>query len=463
MSPELWSILGLVVMFAVGTAFSVNLGAVSLVAAFLVGTSVAAVTTGDLLSYFPVDLFVLIAGTTYLLGIAQVNGTIEWLANAMISLVRGQHWMLPWLLFLVATALATLGPGAVPILASIGAGFIHRYRIHPVLIGLMIVHGAQAGCFSPIAPYGLLVNQILERNGVDPSPWALYGLVFLGNAILTVVGFLVFGGRRLMPASDKGQYQDNVDGHAGQETETRGSVAQQSDIGVGIDGDASPSPTPAAVVTATSDTSPDESRFLLPQPTQALTILFIASFLILISVFSLNVGFTAFLVAVILVLLSPRRVRVESIDRISWSTVLLVCGVLTYVGLLEAMGTVDYITNAISALGSPVIALLLACFVAALVSAMASSLGIIGVVVPLSLPLAAAIGVDPLFVVVAIGLCATVVDVSPFSTFGALVLANTSGVDKTVFQRKLLIYTGYLVVLAPLATWAALILPSAVG
>jgi len=451
MSVELWSIIGLIVMFAIGTVLSVNLGAVALVAAFLVGTSVAALTTKDLLGFFPVDLFVLIAGTTYLLGVAQVNGTIEWIAKAMVHLVRGQHWILPWMLFVISTALGTLGPGSVPVLAGIGAGFIKRYRIHPVLIGLMIVHGAQAGCFSPIAPYGLLVNQILERSGFAPSPWALYGLVIAGNAILTVVGFLVFGGRNL------------IGGRPDTDTEATGGGTPTA-VGSGS------LPTGGgAVATAPAATSvvvDDEGRSwadLRPAPAHVATFGAIIAFLVAISVWKLDTGLTAFLVAVILVVLSPKNVRVESVSRISWSTVLLVCGVLTYVELMDNVGAITYTTQAITALGSPILALLLACFIAAAVSAMASSLGILGVVIPLSLPLAVAAGADPIMVVVAVGLCATVVDVSPFSTFGALVLANTEGVDKAVFQRKLLIYTGYLVVLAPPITWTLLVLPSALG
>lgn len=461
MSPELWSIIGLVVMFAVGTVFSINLGAVALVTAFVVGTSVAALTTRDLLGFFPVNLFVLIAGTTYLFGVAQVNGTIEWLVTTMVRLVRGRHWVLPWLLFIVSIVLATFGPGSVPVLASIGAGFIRRYRMHPVLSALMIIHGAQAGSFSPIAPYGLLVNQILENSGFAPSPWPLFGLVVAGNVIVAVIGFFVFGGRRLVgarpdPDTDGGT-TPVADGSAGGGSPATGC----SGTVTAPDGGAVAT---APVATAAAVHDRDESPVSLrPAPTHVLTFAAIIGFLLTVSVWKLDTGFTAFLVAVVLVLLSPRKVRVESIARISWSTVLLVCGVLTYVGVLGKVGTIAYTTHVITTLGSPVLALLLACLIAATVCTMASALGIIGVVVPLSLPLAVTAGANPIMVVVAVGLCATVVDVSPFATFGALVLANTDGVDKAVFQRKLLIYTAFLVVLAPPLTWALLILPSTLG
>ena len=47
----------------------------------------------------------------------------------------------------------------------------------------------------------------------------------------------------------------------------------------------------------------------------------------------------------------------------------------------------------------------------------------------------------------------TIVDVSPFSTNGALVLANAQGVDRDAFFRKLLAYGGLVTLVAPLVLW----------
>jgi len=47
----------------------------------------------------------------------------------------------------------------------------------------------------------------------------------------------------------------------------------------------------------------------------------------------------------------------------------------------------------------------------------------------------------------------TIVDVSPFSTNGALVLANAQGVDREAFFRKLMGYGAIVTVLAPIVVW----------
>ena len=47
----------------------------------------------------------------------------------------------------------------------------------------------------------------------------------------------------------------------------------------------------------------------------------------------------------------------------------------------------------------------------------------------------------------------TIVDVSPFSTNGALVLANAQGVDRDVFFRQLMVYGAIVTLVAPVVVW----------
>ena len=56
--------------------------------------------------------------------------------------------------------------------------------------------------------------------------------------------------------------------------------------------------------------------------------------------------------------------------------------------------------------------------------------------------------------VAAFAVSSTIVDVSPFSTNGALVLANAPrGVDGEVFSLRLLVYGALVTVAAPLVLW----------
>jgi di/tricarboxylate transporter len=129
-SPELVSIYALVAMFVIATVLPVNMGALALVAAFLVGTLVADLSTDDILGGFPGDLFVTLVGITYVFALAQNNGTIDWLVDAAVRAVRGRIAAIPWVMFGVAAVLTAIGavsPAAVAIIAPVALGFAAQY------------------------------------------------------------------------------------------------------------------------------------------------------------------------------------------------------------------------------------------------------------------------------------------------------------------------------------------------
>ena len=85
-------------------------------------------------------------------------------------------------------------------------------------------------------------------------------------------------------------------------------------------------------------------------------------------------------IAVILALASPKAQK-GAINQISWSTVLLIGGVLTFVGVLQEAGTVEWVGNGVAGIGVPLLVALLLCYIGAIVSAFASSTAILGVTI----------------------------------------------------------------------------------
>jgi hypothetical protein len=72
-SPEIACIVGLVVLFVLGTVLPVNMGALAFVMAFVVGGLFVHMPAAAVLAGFPGDLFVTLVGITYLFAIAQNN------------------------------------------------------------------------------------------------------------------------------------------------------------------------------------------------------------------------------------------------------------------------------------------------------------------------------------------------------------------------------------------------------
>ena len=75
------------------------------------------------------------------------------------------------------------------IIAPVAFGFAYRLRINPLLMGIMVVHGAQAGGFSPISIYETISNGVVDRAGLPGSPITLFLASLLFNLAVAVVGF----------------------------------------------------------------------------------------------------------------------------------------------------------------------------------------------------------------------------------------------------------------------------------
>ena len=459
MSPEVVSLLILLVILVIATVLPINMGALGFGAAFLLGTLVLGLSVDEILAGFPAGLFLTLAGITYLFGIAQINGTVDLLIRGAIRMVGGRIAAIPWIMFAVTALLVGIGAlFAVAIVAPIALRFAFRHKINPLLMGMMVVHGALGGAFTPISVYGSFVNRLVGDSGLDSSPIALTVAPLVFNAAIGALLFFVLGGRTLLSARTHHHEDESVAREAvAASPVTRGgpgSAGTATATGHGVQAAAS-SEDPAPEVRTREEESDTREPVRFEQ---IATIVGLLAFAVLTSAFKLDVGFTSILIGVLLALVNPKATK-GAVDKIAWSTVLLIAGVLTYVSVLEAAGTIDYVSDAIAGLGAPLLAALLICYLGGVASAFASSVAILGVMIPLAIPFLQQGGIGAVGFIVALAIATTVVDVSPFSTNGALVLANAQDIDRDRFYRQLLAYAGVVVVLGPLLAWAVFVLP----
>jgi di/tricarboxylate transporter len=444
MSPELISILVLVVVFVIATTRSINMGALAFAAAFGVGTLVADLETDDIFEGFPGSLFVVLVGVTFLFAIARANGTTDWLVHTAIRLVGGRIVVMPWVLFAITgvlTAIGAVSPAAVAIVAPIAMGFAAKYRISPLLMGAMVVHGAQAGGFSPISIYGTIVNGIVAEEGLPGNEIVLFLASAVVNLLIAAVVFVVCGGLKLARQPVDAPAPALVRTGGGGDSDSSGAEAEtetETETEAGVEAEA-------------------EERVRLTAPRIA-TLAGLAALVVATLVFDLDVGLAAITVAVLLSVVWPEQSKL-AITQITWPTVLLICGILTYVGVLQTMGTITWAGDSVAGVGAPLVAALLICYIGAIVSAFASSVGIMGALIPLAVPFLLRGDVSAVGLIAALAVSATVVDVSPFSTNGALVLANAQDVDRDRFFKQLMAYGGIIVVAAPPLVWLALVVP----
>ena len=402
----------LVVMFVVATKWPLNIGVMGLVASFGVGYFMLGMSDKQILEEFPASIVLTIIGVTYFFSMAQRNGTIDIIVKSCVRMVRGKTLLLPWVFFLIAAALTALGtfsPAAIALLAPAAIGFAYESRIHPVLMGAFIINGAHAGGFSPLSVAGVLVHDIALKNDFPISQGALFAASFALNLILSVLTVVLFA---LI-----GKLRDSRGG-------------QHADV--------------------------DTSSTGRPHGQQILTLVLIAVMLVCTLGFHMPIGFVALSAGLLLAFINIKEHR-TFIGGVSWSTVLLVAGMITYVSLLQHVGVINTLAEQALALGAPLLIALVLCYVIGVGSAFASSTALLTAFIPLAGPLLATSSLSASGTVAALAISATVVDVSPFSTDGALVVANAREDDRQRVYRQLMFYAGGVVLVAPALAWVLLV------
>ena len=455
---EILPLIALVAMFIIATFFPINIGILGFIGAFGVGAFLLGYDDKEILAAFPSSIVLTIVGVTYFFGMAKKNGTIDLLVNACIRGVRGRVTVVPWVFFFCAsvlTALGTFSPAAVALISPAAMSFAARTKMSPLVMGIMTINGAHAGAFSPISVSGVLVCDIVESSGLSINPWTLFCASYGVNlllSVLTVVGYAVLARMRHLEFSATGS--TITDG-------PEGDWASGGTIPVTTSG-TTPTSGGSGGTTTGLLTRPARTDVLIEAQVhpvtwiQKLTLALIGIVLVLVLVFHLPISFIAIAAGAVLAFTDLSK-QSEAIAGISWSTVLLVAGMVTYISVMQEIGTIDHLAEMAITIGAPLLVAAVLCYVIGLTSAFASSTALLTAIIPMALPLLQTGALPVVGVVAALAISATVVDVSPFSTNGALVLANAQGIHRARFYRQLLLNAGIVVAIAPALCWLLLV------
>ncbi|UOR01157.1 C4-dicarboxylate ABC transporter [Leucobacter allii] len=445
MTAQIIAISIFVVLFIVGTIRRIHLGAAALAAAVCVGLFVASETVADVLGGFPVSLMLLLLGVTYLISIAKTNGTLDLVVTRAVALAGSRTWLIPWVLFAISTLIASLGnPLAAMVTIPIALVLAGKNGLDPVVTGLAAINGSLAGCFAPTSLYGILTVQIAKDSGASINPILQFVYTLAVVIVLQFAVQFVFGRRRRgAGAASTGAQRITIGAGVAKDN------AEYDDI-VG-------SQTEAVRLMQRAE---ERVRLSAEQWWTAIALLVLIVGVIGTSLIGieLDLGTFALALAVILNLVFPARVA-EAIKGIDWPTILLVGGIVTYVGVLQRLGAVDSIADWIAGIGVPLLAVFAICVFGGLVSAFASTTALIAVLIPLAVPLVELGGLPAGGVIMALAISSTLVDSSPFSTSGAIMVASSSDADRPRVTKALLRWGMSMVVVGPVITVLTLVVP----
>jgi len=412
LSVPVISLIALLVAILISCFTTLNIGTLAIGLALLIGY-LGDVKIADIVKGYPANLLLLLAGTTYLFSIAQTNGTLDKVARYAVKAVRGRAALLPIVLFFLAFALSAMGPGQITtsaLLAPAAMLLADEVAINPLLMALVVGNGAQAGAMSPLAPPGIISASILSKQGLTGVGGVLWLNMLIVHVAVTVLAYFLFGGLKLWREA---------------------------------------TPTQAESLRRLEVTPFDRAQWA----TIAGVLLLIVGALF----FKLDIGFGAFLIGALLSLFKAVD-EGKAIKGMPWGTILMVTGVTVLVNLMSNVGGMDLFAKLIAKMSTQGTVTLVAGFWSGLVSAYASTTGVIlPAFLPMAPPLLKELGGGNLLALVSsIIVCGFVVDLSPLSTTGAVFIANAGAkADKNKLFRNMLIWGLSMSVVGAVVSWLA--------
>lgn len=403
MTPAITSLIALGIAIVLSCTSRINVGVLGIAFAWVIGVYQAGYKPDAVMGGFPVTLFMMLAGVTLLFAIAETNGTLERLTHRVVRISGGGVRVLPVVFFLLAFAVASVGPGAisaVALIAPLAMATGVRSGVPRFLTALMVANGANAGNLSPVSAVGVIANTKMAEAGVGGHEVRVWAANFAAHALVAIGAYFLFGG-----------------------------VGTPQLTGAGRPGEGQP-----GTGTDSADQPLDRKQWL--------TVGIIAAWIVTVVAFKVNVGLGAFAAASLLAIL---RAGDESaaVKKMPWGVIVMVCGISVLIGVLEKSGGMDLFSTLLAKLATPGTINGSIAFITGLISTWSSTSG---VVLPAFLPAVPALvakvgGGNPLAVALSINVGSALVDVSPLSTLGALCIATvTDQAESRVLFRQLMIW-----------------------
>ena len=422
--PALVSILALVILVGISCVNEdLNVGFLGIAFGIIVGGVFSDLAATKIMNAFPLSLFMILVGVTFLFGMAQTNGTMEKLTAYSIRACKGNTALVPLIIYVLSTFVTTIGPGNIAgcaLMAPVSMAIASKVKMPAFLMTLLVVGACNGAAFSPFAPTGIISNGIIAKcapelgipaDYLNTLAWKIHFNSTIAQGFVNIGGFFVMGGLKW--------------------------IREQRGASLDID-----------------ELAPKPEPFNAAQKT---TLLLVFILILLVVVPGLpgvkgtlpkyitnmlsNVGSISFVLSIVLMLTgygdSEAAVKV-----MPWSVIMMVCGVSVLIDVMDKAGGLNFLVEVMASVAGPTTICFWTAFVPAVISAYSSSSG---VVMPMFLPMTPGLveltGGDPVGIISAIDVGSHLVDTSPLSTLGALCIASAGEEeDKGVLFRKLLIW-----------------------
>ncbi len=408
-TPALASIIALAIVVLISCFKEMNVGILGIASALLVGIVFSGLKVAAIFKGWPVGLFMILIGVTFMFACAQVNGTMEKFSAYAVRLAKGNTALIPIILFVLITVVTTIGPGniaATALMAPVAMAIAGRIGLPAFAMTLLVVGAANGAAFSPFAPTGIISNGIIAKmapglgipaDQLSGLAWKVHFNSEIVQGLVNFGGFFMLGGLAWM-RKQRGASALNID-------------------------EIAPKPEPF-----TSQ--------------QIATLVGIAALVLSVIVLKWDVGAVAFGIGAIFMLFGIAD-DAKAVKVMPWGVILMVCGMSVLIDIMDQAGGLNALVKMIAVVSNPTTVNGVLGFITGLISAYSSSSG---VVMPMFLPMVPGIiqqigGGNPIAIISSINIGSHIVDTSPLSTLGALCIACAAEhEDKAKLFRNLMLW-----------------------
>lgn len=404
------SLLVLVAVIALSAVTKKNAGVIGLIAAYIFALIANACGTEInvskiVTSNWPMSVFFIVLSTTFLFGIATLNGTTEALSKNIVCLARGNAKILPLLFFVFGAIISAAGAGGlivavvmpVALYVAIGNG------ISVLMMSLVTMGGIMVGGLSPLAINGIVAQQLSVENGVIEEGLSAYmplwGAYAAAMTVFSLGAYFLLGGLKPKPV-DAGKPQ-----------------------------------------------------FVAFDRNQILTIIAILAVLAGVIFFGQNIGLISFACAGILLMLDVVDQK-KAIASIPWSTVILICGMSVLISVVNDCGGISFLSDKLETIMGPATAQPIMIVLGGLMGAVSSGTGVVmPTLIPLASELSSTLNISVMTLTVGVIVGTNGVVISPLSTVGGICVACApESVDKDKLYNQLLLSAVTFIILSTIAS-----------
>ena len=412
-TPALASIIVLVAIVLFSCFRDINVGILGTAGGLLVGIVFSGMKISEIYKGWPLSLFMILVGVTFMFSAAQVNGTMEKFSAVCVRLAKSNIRLIPFILFFLVTFITTIGPGNIAtcaLMAPMCMAIAGRIGLSPFCMTLLVVGAANGAAFSPFAPTGIISNGIIAQwapqvgipqETLSGLAWKIHWNSEIAQGVVNFGGFFLTGGLAWMGKA-KGGADFDIDTIA---------------------------PKPEAF-----------------DWKQKYTLLTMVVLVVGVIAFKLDVGMMSFIIGTTYILFNIADDG-EAVKKMPWGVITMVCGMSVLINVMDKAGGLNAMVDMIAVVSNGTTVNGVVGFIAGLISAYSSSSG---VVMPMFLNmvpgLLQAVGTfdadHAVRLASSINIGAHLVDTSPLSTLGALCIANAAVDDKAkgILFRNLLFW-----------------------